>query len=55
VKQLGRRLGNWLELEQAGRLLDGADGETLHRKRDCAMIAVLLGCGCDREGKAVVT
>ena len=48
VKQLGQRLGNWLNLEQSERLLEGAEGETLHSKRDRAMIAVLLGCGLRR-------
>lgn len=48
VKQLGRRSGNWLNIEQARMLLDGAAGETLRSKRDLAMISVLLGCGLRR-------
>jgi site-specific recombinase XerD len=49
AKQLGQRLGNWLDIDQAGQLLEKANGETLHRKRDQAMIAVLLGCGFRRS------
>jgi len=52
VKQLGQRLGNWLDINQAGQLLEMANGETLNRKRDQAMIAVLLGCGL-RRGELV--
>lgn len=48
VKQLGRRSGNWLNIEQARMLLDEAAGETLRSKRDLAMISVLLGCGLRR-------
>jgi integrase len=52
VKQLGQRLGNWLDINQAGELLEKANGEALNRKRDQAMIAVLLGCGL-RRGELV--
>ena len=38
VKQLGARLGNWLNLEQAQLLLDKANRESLRGIRDLAMI-----------------
>jgi site-specific recombinase XerD len=45
VKQLGFRVGNWLNREQAGLLLEKSDGDGLRSVRDVAMIAILLGCG----------
>jgi integrase len=44
VKQLGSRIGNWLNRDQARMLLEKADGEDLRSLRDLAMISVLLGC-----------
>jgi site-specific recombinase XerD len=48
VKQLGARVGNWLNLEQARLLLDKANRENLRGMRDLAMISILLGCGLRR-------
>jgi integrase len=48
VKQLGSRAGNWLNRDQARLLLEKADGESLRRIRDVAMISILLGCGLRR-------
>jgi site-specific recombinase XerC len=48
VKQLGSRAGNWLNCDQARLLLEKADGESLRKIRDVAMISILLGCGLRR-------
>jgi site-specific recombinase XerD len=48
AKQLGRRSGNWLSLEQSTDLLNRADGTMVRQKRDHAMLAILLGCGLRR-------
>lgn len=45
VKQLGCRVGNWLNRDQARLLLEKSDGESLRCTRDVAMISILLGCG----------
>lgn len=44
-KKLGIRLGNWLTVNEARRLWQLPDSQTLKGKRDRAMLAVLLGCG----------
>jgi site-specific recombinase XerD len=49
VKKLGVRLGNWLSPEEARRLWQAPDTSTLKGKRDCAILAVLLGCGLRRR------
>jgi site-specific recombinase XerC len=49
VKQLGSRAGNWLNRDQAHLLLEKADGESLCRIRDVAMISIRLGCGLRRQ------
>ena len=49
VKQLGVRFGNWLSTDEARRLWQSPDGETLKGKRDRAILAVLLGCGLRRR------
>ena len=49
AKRLGVKLGNWLTPELSKRLLDAPDRETLKGKRDCAMLAFLLGCGLRRS------
>jgi len=49
VKQLGRRLGNWLTPKEGQRLLSAATPDTLRGKRDAAMLALLLGCGLRRS------
>jgi integrase len=48
VKQLGARVGNWLNPEQARSLLNQANREGLRGIRDLAMISTLLGCGLRR-------
>src|SRR6266567_5940952 len=45
VKRLGRRIGNWLSGDQAQDLLDSIPQNTLHGRRDAALIGLLLGCG----------
>src|SRR5215468_10569845 len=49
VKQLGQRSGNWLTQEQSSAVLMRARGESLRAKRDCAMLAILFGCGLRRS------
>lgn len=48
VKQLGRRIGNWLTGEQAQNLLNSASKNSLRDRRDAAMLGLLLGCGLRR-------
>jgi site-specific recombinase XerD len=48
VKQLGCRVGNWLNRDQARLLLEKSDGKSLRCTRDVAMISILLGCGLRR-------
>jgi site-specific recombinase XerD len=49
VSQLGRRVGNWLSVQQGADLLSGTTAETLRQKRDGAIISLLLGCGLRRS------
>ena len=49
VKQLGRRSGNWLSLDQSVALLNRIGDGSLRQKRDYAMVAALLGCGLRRS------
>jgi site-specific recombinase XerD len=49
VRREGKRLGNWLTKEQAQRLLQLPNVETIKGLRDRAILAVLLGCGLRRE------
>jgi site-specific recombinase XerD len=55
VKQLGARTGNWLTRDQAGLLLEKADGDDLRSLRDLAMISILLGCGLRRAEQSALT
>jgi integrase len=48
VKQLGCRVGNWLNRDQARLLPEKSDGGSLRCTRDVAMISILLGCGLRR-------
>lgn len=45
ARQLGYRSGNWLSLEQSSQLVNCASGDGLRQRRDCAMLAILVGCG----------
>ena len=49
VRQLGRRLGNWLTGDQAQELLNATDRNSLRGKRDAALLGLLLGCGLRRS------
>lgn len=48
----GRRLGNWLLLNEAQKWLTAPDLSTLKGHRDRALLAVLLGCGLRRAETA---
>ncbi len=48
VRQLGRRIGNWLTPDQGRRLLRSVCTDTLRGKRDAAMLGLLIGCGLRR-------
>lgn len=48
ARQLGHRSGNWLSLEQSSRLVSCASGDGVRGRRDCAMLAILVGCGLRR-------
>ena len=49
VKQLGRRIGNWLTPEEGQRLLSATPTDSLRGKRDAAMLGLLIGCGLRRS------
>lgn len=49
VPEKGERLGNWLSKEDAQKLLDTPDLETLKGKRDRAILALMLFCGLRRS------
>lgn len=49
VKKIGVRLGNWLTPEQADRLWNAPDSQSLKGKRDRALLAILLACGIRRH------
>jgi integrase len=55
VRQLGRKIGNWLTYDQARQLLGAANRHTLRGKRDAAVVGLLLGCGLRRSEVASVT
>ena len=48
VRRIGVRVGNWLTVEQSKRLLGSTSRTSLRGKRNCAMLAMLLGCGLRR-------
>ncbi len=52
ARQEGRRTGNWLTREQAQSWLTAPDTRTLKGLRDCALLAVLIGCGLRRAEAA---
>src|SRR5215831_10579232 len=55
VASKGVRLGNWLSAKQAQALLNAPDVSTKKGLRDCAILAVLLGCGLRRSEVAALT
>src|SRR5215467_9789434 len=55
AQKLGVRLGNWLTAEEARRLWQSPETDTLKGKRDRALLAVLLGCGLRRRELAELT
>jgi site-specific recombinase XerD len=48
AKRLGSRIGNWLSIEQARKLLRTLPVDTVRGKRDRAILALLIGCGLRR-------
>ncbi len=48
ARKLGVRLGNWLTTDEARKLWQAPDPDTLKGKRDQAILAILLGCGLRR-------
>ena len=44
VKRLGVRIGNWLTVDQSKTLLRESPSHSLRGKRDCAILALLIGC-----------
>jgi site-specific recombinase XerD len=53
--QHGVRTGNWLNRQQAERLMDAPNLSTITGQRDRALFAVLIGCGLRRSEAAALT
>lgn len=54
-RRLGRRLGNWLGLEEAEALICTPGADTLKGVRDQAILCVAIGCGLRRSEIASLT
>jgi site-specific recombinase XerC len=52
IKRPGRRIGSWLDGDQAQELLNTVPQSTPRSKRDAAVIGLLLGCGRQRSEAA---
>jgi site-specific recombinase XerD len=55
VASKGVRVGNWLSLQQAQKLLNTPDVSANKGLRERAMLAILLGCGLRRSEVAALT
>jgi integrase len=55
IRAGGVRAGNWLTREEAQKLLDKPDTQTITGLRDQAILAVFLGCGLRRSEVASLT
>src|SRR5215467_1704169 len=55
VASKGIRLGNWLSVQQAQKLLNAPDATTPKGLRDRAILAILFGCGLRRSEVAALT
>ncbi len=54
-RRLGRRLGNWLGVDESQALICSPDTSTLKGVRDQAILSVALGCGLRRSEIAALT
>jgi site-specific recombinase XerD len=55
IRQGGERSGNWLTKEQAQKLINSPNVETLKGLRDRAILSILVGCGLRRAECASLT
>jgi integrase/recombinase XerD len=55
VKRHGLRIGKWLTIQEADKLMDAPDSGTLKGKRDRSALAILIGTGLRRKEVARLT
>lgn len=55
VSRPGTPTGNWLTIDEVGKLIDAPDDTTPKGKRDRALLALLVGCGLRREELQTLT